>query len=97
MFVPVEPGLNNAFAQIDESGNNQSLAPQPQTGGPTNLPKGVSPELRAKMAARAAAKPPAPNPNYSPIPTKYYQVETSGLKFKIEPGEQTHNIELKSQ
>lgn len=116
VFVPAAPGVNNVAAQIDEFGNfgpvvlpvgevsvcvdNRSLAPQPQGRGPIPVPKGASPEIRAKMASRGAAAgpPPPPNPRYKPIPLRYHVIETADdLKFTVVPGEQKHDIELSSK
>lgn len=78
--------------------DNRGLAPhQSAGGGGPPAPKGASSDLRAKMAARKASPPPPPNPNYTPIPEKYYQAETSGLTVTAQAGEQKHNIELSSK
>jgi hypothetical protein len=81
---------------------------EPRSGIPS-LPPGLplSPEMRAKLGSGKAAPPaPADGPpksgedvrqpsgRYLPIPPKYYDAETSGLKFTIKGGEQTLDIEL---
>jgi hypothetical protein len=116
VFVPAASGVNNVAAQIDESGNfgpillpvgevmvsvdNRSLAPPPQIHASVTIPKGASPELRAKMAARNASPAPSvpPNPRYRPIPVRYQMIETAeDLKFTVVPGEQKHDIEMSSK
>jgi hypothetical protein len=88
--------------EVQVSVDNRELEPSPPgaSGIPANLPA----EVRKKLAqARAAADPPAknndapakPHGKYVRIPNKYYEVETSGLQFKVEPGNPQHDIELK--
>jgi hypothetical protein len=112
-LVSPEPGTPSVIAQIDESGNygpvqvpvgeimvsvdNRTLAPRAPRGA-IPLPKTVNPEIRAKMAAnRGTAAAPPLNPNYTPIPERYYLGETAGLNFRVEPGEQKHDIPLTSK
>ncbi len=66
------------------------------------LPPGLPPDVKKALSAAKAAPPPAPKApdadrpsgRYVPIPEKYYTLETSGLQFKVQGGEQKHDIEL---
>jgi hypothetical protein len=61
--------------------------------GPPKPPPGV-PEMQPPGDV-AGAPPPAIDPSkIVPIPGKYAKAETSGLKFTVAPGEQTHDIVL---
>jgi hypothetical protein len=101
-FATVELPAGEVMVTID----NREL--EPRSGIPS-LPPGLplSPEMRAKLGSGKAAPPPPaegapasgedvrrPSGRYLPIPTKYYDAETSGLKFTIKGGEQTLDIEL---
>src|SRR5262249_53568422 len=88
---------------VQVSVDNRELEPRPSmpSGG---LPAGLPPEVAKKLASVGAAKaepksaesgPPRPSGRYKKIPEKYYQVETSGLDFKVTGGDQKHDLELK--
>jgi hypothetical protein len=90
--------------------DNRELAPRPAwtfSGVPPGLK--LPPEVVAKLgSAKGKAEPPpeidptktadAPRPKssgrYLRIPEKYHDLEQSGLKFTVEGGNQTKNIEL---
>ena len=82
--------------------DNRNL--QPRSAGPRGVPHDLPAEARQALnnAKPQAAPPPAGNSadvkqrgKYVPIPPNYYTIETSGLKFTVEPGGQKHDIELK--
>ena len=102
-FPTVDIPAGEVLVTID----NREL--EPRSGIPSlppNLP--LSPETRSKLGSGKAAppSPPAegapasgedvrrPSGRYLPIPEKYYDAESSGLKFTIKGGEQTLEIEL---
>ena len=77
---------------------------QPRSAGPRGVPHDLPDEARQALsnAKPQAAPPSAGNPaavkprgQYLPIPPKYYAIETSGVRFTVEPGDQKHDIELK--
>ncbi len=82
--------------------DNREWQPVTRTPAP-GLPPGI------KLPDQGgAAKPPAANPAAAPasgeakpsgryvrIPEKFYQAETSGLKYTVKKGEDKHDIELK--
>ena len=76
--------------------DNRPLAPRPRGGGRPPLPPGV--KLPGGQPAPAPPPPEAPaeptSSRYIRIPDRYYQVETSGLKITVQPGEQPP-IEIK--
>jgi hypothetical protein len=110
MFAPAEAGVPIARAAIDEEGryeltarvgdvlilvDNRELAPgekppPPELPGDIKLP----PEVKAENPPRKSG-PGKASPRYVEIPPKYYQFETSGLKYTVKPESQTYNIELK--
>ena len=94
MFHPLSVGPS-AYALIDETGRYSVM-----TGRESGLPSG---EYRVSVAAN---EPPAisqtatggaPPPGKPITPAWYRTKETSGLQFKVEPGNNTFNIELSSQ
>jgi hypothetical protein len=86
--------------------DNHEWAPRegPNQGMPHGVPPGLplSPEIQAKLGPPRSAAPSkdvenrrAPRPGkYVEIPAKYYQGETSGIKFTVKGGAQTETIEL---
>jgi hypothetical protein len=56
-------------------------------------PPGV-PEMRPPGSSGGSAVPPIDPTKIVPIPVKYESPETSGLKYTVERGSQTHNITL---
>jgi hypothetical protein len=88
--------------EVMVSVDNRELEPR----GPRNagLPKDIklTPEITKLIGSAKAdnASPPAPDKaekasgKYVPIPSKYYLAETSGLTFKVQSGNQKHDIEL---
>jgi len=95
--------------EVTVSIDNRSLEPQPSFG--TVVPPGLSPEIAKKLGGKAKAtegpvevdptKTADPPPTrrsgrYVPIPERYADTETSGLKFTVKGGgaEQTQNFEL---
>jgi hypothetical protein len=97
-YGPVSLPVGGVSVCID----NRYLAPPPprQRFDPTTTIKGLSPELRNKMRGGDAGNQPAPaqSQNYIKIPERYHMVESSDdLKFNVESGNMTHNIDLKSK
>jgi hypothetical protein len=87
--------------------DNRAL--MPRDTGPHGIPANLPAGARAKIEAAIKENRPAasgstptetlaqrnrPPGKYKPIPAKYYDISTSGLKFTVERGNQTHNIEL---
>jgi hypothetical protein len=116
-FVPADFKGPGASATVDESGgytvelppgdvlvsfDNHSLAPPPPRQLPP-LPKGMSPEIAAKLGGRSPgqpappADPPARSGRYVKVPDRYFTAETANLKFTVTPGDQQHDIELTSK
>jgi hypothetical protein len=89
--------------EVQVSVDNREL--EPRDAGASGIPANLPPEVRKKLAsAKPSAEAPAAKNNDAPaksrgkyirIPTKYYDVETSGLQFKVGSGDQQHDIELK--
>ena len=82
--------------------DNREWEPRTEGGVPA-LPAGlpISAEARAKLSAGAAAprreagsNPGGKSGKYVPLPEKYTDATTSGLKFTIKGGAQTLTIEL---
>jgi hypothetical protein len=84
--------------------DNRDLAPRPEIGG---VPPGLPPAAKAKIAEalkheqRAKGESSATGTHghkipgkYVEIPRRYYYAEGSGLKYTVQRGNQTHNIEL---
>lgn len=80
--------------------DNRELEPPPVLSGlqPPGLPPEVQKAIggKADKAAPRAADKPADKPagRYVPIPEKYYTVETSGLQFTVQRGDQKQDISL---
>lgn len=89
--------------EVQVAVDNRELRPRSNalTGLPPNLP------AKARQAL-SNTKPPSPPPafdkpsaptkprgKYVAIPEKYHTIDTSGLKFTVEPGSPKHDIELK--
>jgi hypothetical protein len=72
---------------------SEEAAPGPE------LPSGIKPPKDAKAEAPESKKTSnnsqANSGKYIPLPDKYYDVDKSGLTYKVESGSHTHNIELK--
>lgn len=81
--------------------------PKPGSGMPSGI--ALSPEVMAKLRQTPPAAEPAPEVDptktadapvvreaglYIKLPEKYFQVETSGLKIDVEPGEQKVDLDL---
>jgi hypothetical protein len=81
--------------------DNRELQPrEPDGGQPEALPPGVEEALNKhkpppRQAKRAASTPTPPRGQYVPIPDKFCNAATSGLKFTVEGAAQKHDIELK--
>jgi hypothetical protein len=108
-FRPADPRQNAVSVVIGPDGryeatlpagdvticvDNRELQPTARRSGETPLPPGV----KLPQADGPAAVPPA-NPTlpgkYVPIPEKYYDADTSGLRHTVKPGDDSHDIELK--
>jgi hypothetical protein len=116
-FMPADMRGPSVSASVDESGgyaaelpagdmlvsfDNRTLAPPTPRAAPP-LPKGLSPEIRAKLGRTDSAPAPAPPPEtparsgrYVKVPDRYYMIETANIKFTVKSGEQQHDIELTS-
>jgi hypothetical protein len=92
--------------EVKVSVDNRQLAPHPRmaTVAQLNLPADVK---KLVMAKGAPPPPPPDDPGnlavgqqvgrYVKIPDKYYDAATSGLGFKVQGGDQPHDIELSSK
>jgi hypothetical protein len=81
---------NREWQPPDRSGPGPALPPG------INLPPGVVAGGESRKPAPASDEAPAKRPgSYIPLPTKYYEMETSGLSYTVKPGAQSHDIELK--
>ncbi len=99
MFVTVKGGFASS-ATIDENGNYQIKAPvgDVEIGvdnqmlanrrGPKQTPHPKKPDAEA-----AGANQPVKG-RWVKLPNRYADPHTSGLKYTVTPGSQTHNIEL---
>jgi hypothetical protein len=97
-----EEGTYEAILPIGEvqvSVDNRALEPPP--AGPTSLPGGLlgelSPEAKKdlKMRSTAPAAPKSAQPGrYVEIPERYYDPDTSMLKFRVEHNGQQHDFQL---
>jgi len=65
----------------------------PAAGGSPKPPPGV-PDMKPPGGLGGTPSPPIDPSKIVPIPAKYAQTETSGLKYTVEKGEQTKNITL---
>jgi hypothetical protein len=103
-FVAVNGGFANTVP-IEESGNYKVSSPvgEVRIGVDNRMlrTKGEAPKesktLREKMEPEAQKDQPSKGPlkgRYVRIPTSYAEPSTSGLKYTVKPGAQTHDIEL---
>lgn len=92
--------------EVQVAVDNRELEPRPAapSGAALNLPPQVREALKKAQASEPTPAPPKgdnpsaptrPRGKYVPIPGKYYTIENSGLTFKVEPGSQKHDLELK--
>jgi hypothetical protein len=97
-FEAVVPG-----GEVQVSVDNRQLQPRepPFRGMPPGVPGGVAQKIAE--AKRQAAPKTAGTANmasqkipgkYVEIPARYYDIKTSNLKFTVQRGNQTHDIEL---
>ena len=96
-FVTVKGGFA-ANGTIDENGNYQIKAPvgdvEISVTNRSLLPRGGEANS-SKIPKKAEAKEgPPKRGRYVRIPTAYENAATSGLKYTVKPGPQTHHIEL---
>jgi len=98
--VPIDPdGHYEATLFVGDgsiSVDNRELRPLPSIGAPR--PPGVKvppPEGGAKAAEPPRTTAPGrPAGAYLAIPERYYDVESSGLRYTVKRGEETYTIEL---
>src|SRR5581483_3518786 len=78
--------------------DNRELEPRKPIHFTPKLPASVGKAIGNPPPEPAPAAPPAAaggnSSRYVKIPDKYYDAATSGLDFKVQSGDQTHNIEL---
>jgi hypothetical protein len=81
--------------------DNRDLEPRPAirlSPGQLNIPDSVKQAVGAKAAnPPSAAQPKTSGANtarYVKIPDKYYDAAISGLDFKVQGGDQKHDVEL---
>jgi hypothetical protein len=102
------PAITLPTGEVTVSIDNREFEPQPAMGPsvPANIP--LPPEVARKLGQKAAGPAPEVDPTktadppprprnaarYLRIPEKYYDVESSGLKFQVTGGDQTKNFEL---
>ena len=94
------PAVELPSGEVNVVVDNRKLAPPPPRG-PKPIPKGLNAAARAKFTTPAnqqhSPSVAAVNGKYVPIPARYINGEaTDELKFTVRPGEQKHDIELKS-
>jgi len=93
-YLPVTLPVGEVMVSVD----NRDFAPLPLPAAPP-VPKGLLPEARSKMSAGSttaeyeavAAKRAA---RYVSIPTRFYNAETSNIRFTVKPGEQQYDVNL---
>ena len=83
---------------VTVSVDNREWEPQPALGvGP--LPPGLPPDVRKKAVGGGGEKKPdgkvKASPKYLKIPERYYDIETSDLKFTVPRGDLKKDLELK--
>jgi hypothetical protein len=108
-FVPTERGRNQASARTREDGSyelkvatgeaqimvdNQELKPRPKIVPPVLPPEAKlpPPEKQNPPPTPEAAK---AQDTYVELPEKYSKIESSGLRYTVKSGPQTHDVELK--
>jgi hypothetical protein len=69
----------------------ETFQPAPATTLPTKIPGGIPPNIKGMPAP--GAPPPAPG-KYVAIPSRYGNVEKSGLSYTVTAGHQDHDINL---
>jgi hypothetical protein len=89
---------------VQVSVDNRELEPQAREPGglPPGLLPQLSPDAQKALGAKQAEPPsgaassssPKSSSRYVPIPPRYYDIETSNLKFRVDKGEQQHDLEL---
>lgn len=92
-FHPVSGGPA-VYASIESDGSYSLF-----TGREEGLPSGeyvVSVTANEAPATEQSSKGGPPSPGKAITPAKYRMKETSGLKFNVQPGKNTINLELKS-
>jgi hypothetical protein len=82
--------------EVRISVDNRELAPRgPGSGGmPPDLPPGVKNFDKKAQPKPPEVAPTRPPGKYVAIPEPYYEIESAGLTYLVEPGEQKHDIEL---
>ncbi|HYT88751.1 MAG TPA: hypothetical protein VEL76_08595 [Gemmataceae bacterium] len=110
MFAPTERGKSAVTTMIKEDGHYQLTVPpgevrisvdnrewEPLTA--PSPPPALPPDIKAPPVEKGKAPAPTPAPlhpgKYVAIPPLYYQLETSGLRYTVTAGAQSHDIELK--
>jgi len=109
-FRPADSAQNSASAEINEQGQYEVTLPigdvqisidnrelQPRAArGPIELPA-LGPDIQGKINSEMARSAPTGNKGsgrYVPVPSRYYDAETSGLSFTVKKGDQRHDIDL---
>jgi hypothetical protein len=99
-FVTVEEAFASV-GRIDDQGNYKIQAPVGEVMiSVDNRMLRQNPVGNLAGPRKGAGRPDQPDPDpvtgtYEEIPDKYYVPDTSGLKYTVKPGPQTHDIELK--
>lgn len=92
-FAPEEPGIAPAVSDLDPKGRFELT---------TNKKPGVKPG-KYRVAIQAFRPPDVPEgqrtmkPSERLVPDKYFDINTSGLEFTVEPGNNTIPVELSSK
>jgi hypothetical protein len=90
---------------VKVSVDNRDQQPHLKKGAPP-MPKGLPPEITQKLKSASQSEPltqpgenktDKPTGKYIAIPASYYDIEKSGLGFKVEGWSLQHDIELKGQ
>jgi hypothetical protein len=90
--------LEVAAGDVAISVENRSLGPKGRPNAADRFPKGLPPELKGpktdggSVSARQDA--PKHDSRFLPIPERYYDTRSSGLRYTVIAGPQTHNVEL---
>jgi hypothetical protein len=83
--------------EVKISVDNRGLEETPGTGGggvSLNVP--ITPDVKKHLGNPKQGRPQPNRPpgKYRKIPDKYYLIETSGVTYTVEHGDQKHDIEL---
>jgi hypothetical protein len=109
-FRPVDSTQNSVSAELGSQGDFEAVLPvgevmvsvdnrelEPRSAPDADLPKDLPVSTEAKKhlgSAKADRATEKSSGKYVAIPSKYYNAETSNIRFTVTAGEQKHDIEL---